>query len=110
MRESTPTDAASWGNQLILLEQTNAIVTPVYLEFIAGARSRHELQLTEAYLQTFECVDGGQVLEEDWEEALRLARWIPANSKPRQLGDCLIKAIARRLRYTVRTFDLGFPR
>jgi hypothetical protein len=34
---------------------------------------------------------------------------VPRNGKPRQLGDCLIRAIAARLKYDVQTVDGSFP-
>ena len=90
--------------------QSNAIVTPVFLEFIGGVRSAAELQLAETYLNQFHVVDNGKVLEEDWQEAERIARRVPRDGTPRQLGDCLIRAIANRLRYDVSTIDQRFPR
>jgi predicted nucleic acid-binding protein len=107
--EYTPADARAWADQLIGIHRTNAIVTPVYVKMVAGVTSEHELRLTRAYLQPFRCVDGGHIPKEDWEEAIRLAQRVPSHAKPRQLGDCLIRAIARRLKYRVRTYDQDFP-
>ena len=53
---------------------------------------------------------GGNVTTADWQEAIRIARRVPRNRKPRQLGDCLIRAIANRLRYKVETLDADFPK
>lgn len=110
LRECSVADAEAWAEKLIALEMTKAIVTPVYIELLCGVSSSHEGQLTRAYLNRFQCVDGGHIPREDWEEAIRLAQRIPVTNKPRQLGDCLIKAIAKRLHYRVRTRDKGFPR
>jgi predicted nucleic acid-binding protein len=104
-----PADTVVWAKQLIALHQTNAITTPVYVEFLAGVTSEHEFRLAKAYLEQFHCVDGGRIPPEDWKEAIRLAQRVPPSGKPRQLGDCLIRAIARRLRYRVRTYDQDFP-
>jgi predicted nucleic acid-binding protein len=91
------------------LYKTDAIVTPVRIEFAAGARDAQELKVFRSYLAMFQNIDGGRILPEDWDEALRFAEWIPRNGRPRQLGDCLIRAIARRLRFDVLTRDTGFP-
>jgi predicted nucleic acid-binding protein len=105
-------DAEQWADELIEIEGTNAIVTPVYLEFVGGPVNGHEMKLTKTYLGRFAIIDGGRVTEEDWAEARRLAERIPRgpDARPRGAVDCLIKAIARRLRHDVRTFDLGMPR
>lgn len=108
--QKTPEDAAGWARRVIELFDTNAIVTPVYLEMVAGTSDQHELQLTLAFLSQFERVDGGDITRADWDEALRLARRVPRNRKPRHLGDCLIRAIANRLRYRVETLDTDFPK
>jgi predicted nucleic acid-binding protein len=110
LNDKTTVDAAAWGQELIAIEETDAIVTPVYLEVVVGTRSSHELRLTLTYLHQFRCVDQGHIPAPDWEEAIRLAKRVPADSRPRQLGDCLVKAIAKRLKYIVRTFDTRFPR
>ena len=101
--------AKQWATELISVYRTNRIVTPVELEFLAGARTSQELQLFLAFLNEFESIDKGVVIPKDWEIARNLARRIPADGRPRQLGDCLIAAIARRLRHLVITSDSGFP-
>jgi predicted nucleic acid-binding protein len=106
----TPDDAGRWAERFIDLYDTNAIVTPVYLELVAGVSDRHELRLTLAFLSRFDRIDEGNITRSDWEEALRIARRVPRNRKPRHLGDCLIRAIANRLRYTIVTLDADFPR
>ena len=88
----------------------NAIVTPVRLEFLAGTRSRDEQVLAEAYLGQFHVLDNGDVVKDDWLAAERIARRAPRDGKARDLGDCMIRAIAERLRYEVRTSDTAFPK
>jgi predicted nucleic acid-binding protein len=106
----TSDDARKWARDLTEIEEPDAVVTPVVLEIICGVRNARELRLTRAYLEEFRIVDGGKVTVEDWNEARRLAQRIPRDGRPRQLGDCLIRAIARRFKYLVRTFDTGMPR
>lgn len=103
----TVEQARKWANELIAIEECDAIVTPVALEMICGARTNHEVRLSQAFLDVFRLIDGGKVTEGDWEEAHRLARRIPRGGRPRQLGDCLIQAIAKRLKFRVRTLDTG---
>ncbi len=92
------------------MHQAKAIVTPIYVEFLVGTRDSSEQRLAEAYLAQFDNIDGGNIPKEDWDETLRIARRIPPTGKPRQLGDCLIRAIANRLKHTVITPDTGFPK
>jgi predicted nucleic acid-binding protein len=106
----TAGDAAEWARRLIEIHETNAIVTPVYVEFAAGVRNGAELELARAFLDQFTVIDGGKITVEDWQETRRLAQRVPPNGKPRQLGDCLIAAIGMRLHYDVIRFDKGFPR
>jgi predicted nucleic acid-binding protein len=103
------TDAEAWASLLIEIEDTNAIVTPVRIEFLCGVRDQWELGLARAYLKPFHSIDKGKTLVADWREAQRLAERAPRNGRPRDLGDCLIKAIASRLNHQVRTFDAGMP-
>jgi predicted nucleic acid-binding protein len=109
-REITPRDVARWAKDLIDLYRTDAIVTPVYVELLAGITDRYELRLTQTFLASFRCVDGGNITPADWQDAIRLAQRVPRNRKPRQLGDCLIRAVANRLRYGVETLDQDFPK
>jgi predicted nucleic acid-binding protein len=106
----TPAVAEDWARQLIQKHDTNAIVTPVYLEVMAGTRSKKEHELMRAYLRPFVCVDEQKIIPRDWQEALRLAQRVPRNQRPRDLGDCLIRAIANRLNCNVFTRDKDFPR
>jgi predicted nucleic acid-binding protein len=110
LKVSTAQHARRWARNLIRIEETDAIVSPVALELTCGARDAHELRLTLAFLKEFRVADGGKVVPEDWEEARGLALRIPRDGRPRQLGDCLIRAIANRLRLRVKTFDTGMPR
>ena len=106
----TPSDARHWAKQTIELYDTNAIVTPVYVEMVAGVSDKHELELTHAFLAQFDSIDKGKISQADWEEAIRIAQRVPRNRKPRHLGDCLIRALANRLRYKVETLDDDFPK
>jgi predicted nucleic acid-binding protein len=107
---STVRDARRWARDLIQIEVTDAIVSPVALEVLYGTRDAHELKLSVAYVEEFRLADDGAVTVEDWEEARRLAVRVPRDGRPRQLGDCLIRAIVNRLRLRVKTFDTGMPR
>jgi hypothetical protein len=124
--ENTPSHAEVHANDLIRMLGTNLTVTPVEIEVLAGVRDRHELELTEAYLKPFHMVDKRKIIPEDREEARRLAKHIPRLKQPRisrrqrekkqmkwkeissrDLGDCLILAIARRLNLELLTEDKG---
>lgn len=102
--------ARAWADELVDLEGTDAIVTPVRIEFICHANSRELLELYESFIDGFVVIDRGQIGPADWNAATRLARRVPRNGKPRQLGDCLIRAIATRLGYDVMTNEVDFPR
>ncbi len=105
----TEREARRWADQVIELHQTKAIVTPVVVEMIAGVRSRQELKLLRAFLGRFEVVDERHIPAQDWQETERIAQRVPRDGKPRQMGDCLIRAIANRLRYEVIAYDDSFP-
>ncbi len=120
-RRSTPLTndtiaaARSWAQELIRIHGSNAIATPVFVEMLAGVMTSHELKLTRAFLAEFTCVDQGDIPEADWEQAIRLAQRVkklrkrlPSPSRPRKLGDCLIKAIADRLHYEVQSRDKDY--
>ncbi len=108
--ELTLADVERWARELAAIHQGKAIVTPIYIEFLAGTRDSSEQRLAEAYLAEFDTIDKGNIPKRDWDETLRLAKRIPPKGKPRQLGDCLIRAIAKRLKHEVITTDTGFPR
>lgn len=80
-------------------------MTPVVVEFLAGVQSAGELALARAFLAQFTVIDSGRILPEDWEETERLAARVPRDGKPRHLGDCLIRALAKRLKYDIDTDD-----
>ena len=103
----------AWAGELCRLRQNRLIVTPVRIEMLAGTRSARETDLTAAYLtylDVFECADGGDVRAEDWRLAERMARRVPPDGRPRQLGDCLIAALCERLRRDLDSADSGMPR
>ena len=81
------------------------MVTPVEIEFLCGVASSHELRLTQGFLSRFEVIDQGIVLSSDWADARRLAQWIKDESLHRQLGDCFIVAITKRLRLELISLD-----
>jgi predicted nucleic acid-binding protein len=97
------------AEELIDFEGTKLIVSPVLVEFLAGARTREELELFKSYLEPFEVLDKGDIPRQDWEEAKRLAQWI-RKARPRKLGDCLIEAIANRFNGETITRDPDFKR
>lgn len=99
---------ATWARELIELHGTRAIVSPVLIEFLAGTSNATELRLAKAYLDPFEIVDQQRIPPQDWQEAVRLAQRVPRSGQRRQLGDCLIRSIANRLKYEVVTHDVGF--
>lgn len=103
-------DSLAWAADLAKLYQSRSIVSTVYIEFICGAKSAAEVELFEAYLAHFDVVDGWIVTKSDLRAAAQIARRVPRDGKPRQFGDCLIRAIAMRLKYDVRSVDRRFPR
>jgi predicted nucleic acid-binding protein len=104
------TDIKQGANKLIKAVGSNAIVTPVYLEFIAGSRSKEELQLFLIFLAEFEIVDKGVITPDDWKIAKQIASRVPRDGHPRDSIDCLIAAIAERLHMVVDTADRRFAR
>jgi len=110
LKGKTTADAESWARDLIGLLEADAIVTPVAIEFVCGVVDRHEMELSRAFLDVFDLVDGGVITGPDWERARQYAERIPRDPAPRDFGDCLIKAIAIRLGYEVFSFDAGMPR
>lgn len=110
LEDFTAADAEAWADNLIELHGNAEIVTPVRLEFLAGTRNPHELRLATAFLNRFHITDKGNVTAADWQAAEQQALRIPPDGKPRDLGDCLISAIARRLRRDVFTLDKRFRR
>lgn len=109
LADVTTKDSEAWGNELARLYDGSAIVTPVFVEFVAGATTARELKLAQAYLRPFELLDKRAISAADWSEAERISQRVPRDGKPRHLGDCLIRAIANRLRADVITHDSAFP-
>jgi len=97
-----------WARELVNLRESNAIVSPVEVEFLAGARNGHELELFRAFLAVFEVVDAGHTLPQDWQKAKQFAQRVPHDGKRRQMGDCLIKGIAERFKRDVDSPDKRF--
>ena len=96
------------AKQLIKLEETHWILSPIRIEFLCGARDSNEFKLYSAYLEVFKVLDARNTPPQDWREAERLAQWSKKSRRPRKLGDCLIQAIAKRLHAGVITRDLDF--
>ncbi len=128
LAEKGPAEARSWARQLVQNRETNAIVSPVVIELLAGVRDSHELSLTEAFLEEFQIIDDRRIPAQDWEQAATIAKRVvkydrhvarqdrrrdrkhsPTN-QARDLGDCLISAIAVRLNYVVISDDHGLIR
>jgi len=63
----------------------DGIVNPVRLEMLAGTVSRDESKLTDEFLALFPCFDERRVLQEDWDEAERLAKSVFVR---RQVSGC----------------------
>ncbi|MBO0699501.1 MAG: PIN domain-containing protein [Zavarzinella sp.] len=101
--------AERWGTKLKLFYDPAFLVSPVPIEFLAGAHTSDELALFRSFLSPFRSLDEGKIPPDDWEQARRFAERIPKDGKPRQLGDCIIAAIALRLHCDVVSFDKGFP-
>jgi predicted nucleic acid-binding protein len=93
------------GQEAHQAQDTNANCYASYVEFIAGVRSSVELKLARSFLYEFVTVDKGKVTEDNWGRAMQFAARIPKDGKPRELGDCLILAIADRLKHDVQTLD-----
>jgi hypothetical protein len=112
LADRTAADAEEWARRLIKLQKTNAILTPIYLEFVGGVIHQHEMELSKAYLGQFRILDEGEITPADWALARQLAERIPSRTDPTPRGaiDCLIRALARRFRCDLRTSDLGMPR
>jgi len=84
--EIRQSEVVRWATRLADRNNTDALVTPVYMEMIAGTVDRRELLLTRAFLNCFRCVDERRILPTDWEEAIRLAQRIPRKPRPRDLA------------------------
>ncbi|HMP08501.1 MAG TPA: PIN domain-containing protein [Lacipirellulaceae bacterium] len=100
-------DARGWARELIKTMGSNAIVSPVQIEVLAGTTTHEKLQLTRAFLGEFAVLDEGRISLADWQAARNYAERIPQNAKPRDLGDCLIHALADRLHLEVLSGDVA---
>lgn len=85
----------------------DVILTPIRLELIGGSRDADELQLTLLFLDEFEVLDRGRILDEDWRAAERYARWIRGNGRSRGALDSLMLAVCDRLNADFFTHDTG---
>jgi hypothetical protein len=86
------------------------------------AVTERERRLFEAFLDEFTLADDGRVVPQDWDLAEEIAKAIrkkrPSRArgrgikeiKRRQLSDCLIEAICRRLGRECDTADRGYPK
>jgi predicted nucleic acid-binding protein len=106
-KSKSPQGVREHAEFLIEAQRTNVIVSPVAVEFLAGARSTEELRLYAAYLEAFEVLDQGNIPAVDWAEARKFAQGI-RTGRARKLGDCLIQAIAKRLNCDIVTGDPDF--
>ncbi|HVS69813.1 MAG TPA: PIN domain-containing protein [Phycisphaerae bacterium] len=107
-RQLTDALVERWAEELIELHGTDAILTPIYIEVIVGTTTSGDLRLWEAFLAKFTCIDQWNILPDDWKEAVRFAKRIPRQTRKRKLGDCLIRAICKRLRYETVSHDKDF--
>jgi len=101
--------AVQCARQLIDEQRSSAILSPIYIEYLCGPQSAREVRNARAYLEEFEVLDEGRVLPQDWGESKRIAARILRDRAPRQMGDCLIRAICNRLNLDVYTADIQFP-
>lgn len=106
----SPGDAVRRAKGLIEQFDTNAIVSPIEIEFLAGILDAHEMSLAGAFLNCFRIIDERRVIPQDWLETRRIAKHVGRDSGRRDLGDCLIAAIADRLPHDVLTKDRRFAR
>ena len=106
-KSRSPAAVRLHADELVEVQGTNLIASPVVIEFLAGTRDSQELELSRAFLEPFEVLDQGEIPRQDWDEAKRFAQWIRIG-RERKLGDCLIQAIAKRLNGDVITADLDF--
>ena len=106
----SPLDAEEWAKVLIADKETNAIVSPVEVEFLCGVLNQTETVLREGYLRAFRLIDDRKTLPADWEEARRVAKHPGFHAGPRDLGDCVIAAISERLHCAVISDDKGLSR
>jgi predicted nucleic acid-binding protein len=102
----TEAECRRYAEELIDFQGTNQIVSPVRVEFLAGATNKN-LKLFVAFLKPFIVLDKQNIPAGDWREAERIAQWV-RTGRDRKLGDCLIEAIAKRLNGDVISSDRDF--
>lgn len=102
--------AKSWADELIEIEDAQTILTPIYIEYLCGQTTAEKVRLAQAFLNQFKIVDRGMIQDTDWQLATRIAARVRPSGGRRQMGDCLIRAVADRLGFEIRTGDRGFPR
>ena len=93
----------------LAINPTDGVLTPIRLELVGGGLHRDQVKLTDYFLDLFPLFDDGDVRREDWDAALRLARRVPFEPRPRGAVDCLIRAICQRLGLQLKTLDTGVP-
>ncbi len=96
------------AKELAELYEADGILTPIYIEMMVGTTSEKEVELTKEFLGELKILDEGRILADDWKHAERYAARVLRSGGRRQLGDCLIKAIADRLNYDVVSDDKFF--
>src|SRR5271165_2478850 len=90
LSQISESDVKAWAQDLVDLEDSNAVVTPILLEFLCGVRDETEMKLARAFLKVFNVIDRGRILDEDWQDARRIAERVPPTGASRDFGDCLI--------------------
>lgn len=110
--QKTPAALRDWGAKLVEIHSTDPVCSPVVIELLAGTRDQQELYLHLAFLSAFTSIDDGKIPPGDWQKAQQLAQRVPSkrSGRARDLGDCLIRAIADRLHCDVLALDKWFSR
>ena len=104
--EQTARQVAGWW---LNAHPDDGLLTPVRLELLGGGQSKDEVRLTEYFLDQFPLFDSGVVLAEDWATAIRLAKRVPHDRRPRGAVDCILRALCQRLHLDLETGDTGVP-
>jgi hypothetical protein len=68
-RDTTRKPTRTWGQELGSLQSSSSTLTPIYIEYVCGQRSAHEVDLARAHLGTFELADEGTIAKQDWPNA-----------------------------------------
>jgi predicted nucleic acid-binding protein len=95
LSEITVQHARKWAMDLTKIYNSNAILTPIAIEYLCGKGSRREVDIARAYLSHFEIADEGDIHAIDWVLARQISERVPREGGRRQLGDCLIRAICK---------------